>query len=135
MSSISEKDYTGKRLLIVDDEKTIRTLFKMVIGNAMNGIDLQLCENGEEAVKAFEEKAPDLILMDLHMPIMDGFEAFFKIRDICKNTDQEMPGIVFCTGYSPSPEIRRIVDENDKHCLLSKPVGPEQLIAALLDRL
>jgi DNA-binding NarL/FixJ family response regulator len=72
-----------KRILLVDDHSTIRVAVR-----AMMGGNYAVCgeaANGQEAVEKAVELKPDLILMDIHMPVMNGIDAAKKIR-------QAMPG-------------------------------------------
>ena len=65
-------------LYVEDDVVNIRVTELLL---SRLGYDLDIARNGEEAVKAAAEKAYDLILMDLHMPVMDGLEAAIKILE------------------------------------------------------
>jgi len=68
------------KILIVDDQKVNRLLLKKILGKI--GAELLFAENGLEAVDVFQQDNPDLILMDMMMPVMDGAEAVRKIRAI-----------------------------------------------------
>jgi len=69
---------TGKTILVVEDEKSLREAVADVL-RLKNFIVLE-AENGEEGVETALAKHPDLILLDLLMPVMDGTTAFAKIR-------------------------------------------------------
>ena len=69
---------TKKRILIVDDDPAIRAMEKIILGTEK--FELLTAENGLEAVQQFEAGHPDVILMDIGMPIMDGIEATRIIR-------------------------------------------------------
>jgi len=68
------------KILIVDDQKANRLLLKKLLEKTQ--AKLLFAENGQEAVDAFQQAAPDLILMDMMMPVMGGVEAIQKIRAI-----------------------------------------------------
>jgi len=68
------------KILIVDDQKVNRLLLKKLLEKTQ--AELLFAENGQEAVDAFQQAAPDLILMDMMMPVMGGVEAIQKIRAI-----------------------------------------------------
>jgi CheY-like chemotaxis protein len=73
-----EPEQPAYRVLVADDRKTNRqVLFKMLTAV---GFDVREVKNGKEAVRVFEEWKPHLILMDMVMPVMDGFEAMRKIK-------------------------------------------------------
>jgi CheY-like chemotaxis protein len=69
---------TRKKILLVDDSATILMMQKFILKNSP--YDLVTASNGEEAVKKAVEQAPDLILLDVIMPGMGGFEACRLIR-------------------------------------------------------
>jgi CheY-like chemotaxis protein len=66
-----------KRILIADDETMVRALVKRLLGNKYLILE---AENGEEAVKVAVNQKPDLILMDILMPQMDGLTACYAIK-------------------------------------------------------
>ncbi len=67
------------RILIVDDDYALTTLFEYYLRSIFDG-EIVCATNGLEAVKYCQKHTPDLILMDLHMPVMDGLTAIRKIR-------------------------------------------------------
>ena len=75
--SIREKKYLGETLIVDDDPDTLFTINEIVESCGCRTI---LAKNGVEALKILEERTPDLILMDIMMPEMDGFQAIKKIR-------------------------------------------------------
>jgi CheY-like chemotaxis protein len=123
------------RVLVVDDEEDILNLFKLMLGNAIDNTQIDLARNGHEAVENFRANHYDVIVMDLHMPVMDGHEAFLRLTELCGAENRAMPSVVFCTGYVPPDGVRQAVAENDQHSLLHKPVGVDVLISAVKEKL
>ena len=80
-----------KKILIVDDDPNILKIYQIVVHNA--GFLVDIAHNGVEAFLAIEEFNPDLILLDLMMPEMDGYDALTKMRNMPKMAD--IPIIVF----------------------------------------
>jgi len=83
---VEERHVTGlqpgqktRRVLIADDKDDNRTLLSRMLGRI--GFEVRAVVNGEEAVQEFEKWRPHLILMDMRMPVMDGFEAIKRIRE------------------------------------------------------
>lgn len=70
----------GKAILIVDDEKTILQSLKGALSD--EGFEPILVENGIQAIRNIEEEIPDLVLLDIWMPDMDGIEVLIKIKEI-----------------------------------------------------
>jgi two-component system, cell cycle response regulator DivK len=62
----------GKCILVVEDQPDNRQILRDLLGSA--GFELVEAENGEEALAAVTRRRPDLILMDIQLPIMDGYE-------------------------------------------------------------
>ena len=69
---------TRKKVLLVDDSKTILLMERMILGNGL--FELVTALDGAEAVEKAKAELPDLILMDVVMPRMNGFEACRRIR-------------------------------------------------------
>jgi len=122
------------KILLVDDEEMIRTLFEMILSSAIPDAEIDQATNGDEAVKLFSEKRHSLLVMDLNMPIMDGREAFGEIERICKEQGREMPPVIFCSGFAPPDSIKKIVGTGGVHCLLPKPVTEDDLLAEIKKR-
>ncbi len=126
---------TPGTLLIVDDEKTIQQLFRMIMNSALPQCRVDTVSNGAEAVGRFAEEHHAVILMDLHMPVMDGQQAFLELKRMCESRGWEMPSVVFCTGFIPPDSIREVIARQPRHALLSKPVTGDKLVDAVKARL
>ncbi len=123
------------RILVVDDDEPIRKLFGLILSSAIPDGEIDIVVNGAEAVETFEKKQHSVVLMDLHMPVMDGRAAFFEIEKKCREADREMPAVVFCTGFAPPESVTKAVENSPKHCLLSKPVDSQTLVETVKARL
>ena len=69
----------SKRALIVDDEMQIRELLRLYF--TKEGYETVLCENGQKAIDSFESTPCDIVILDLMLPDMDGYEVCKKIRE------------------------------------------------------
>lgn len=72
-----------KTVLIVDDDSMILETLQYLLLN--EGYDAIIAKNGQEAIEKYKETNPAIVLMDIKMPIMNGFDAFFKIKDLDKD--------------------------------------------------
>lgn len=123
------------RILIVDDEEAILRVFKTIISASLSNVHIVLARNGAEAVASFYEYHPRIILLDLHMPVMDGLTAFQKIAEICRTQNLKMPYVIFCTGYAPDEAVKAIVANSSECCLIKKPVSPDKIIETIKSKL
>lgn len=123
------------RILIVDDESGIRTLFQKIIQLDLPDCEVDLAENGALGVEAFRANHPKVVMMDLSMPIMDGETAFHEIMKACEELDWEEPSVIFCTGFVPPNTVQNVIENSDRHLLLSKPVSRDIIIDSVKSRL
>jgi CheY-like chemotaxis protein len=89
-------------VLCVDDDATARTLTRLAIVAA--GFDVAEAANGREAIEVFEKSRPDLVLLDVHMEDVDGFEVCAAIRGSAHG--REVP-VVMLTGDDDTDTIRK----------------------------
>lgn len=122
-------------LLIVDDEEMVRTVFQRIFASGCPDFQINTAANGREGLDLFCKSHHGSVIMDLHMPVMDGEAAFWAIQKYCNDNNWEMPSIIFCTGYNPPQGIRKVVAEDPIHCMLQKPVTAKTLIDAVTARL
>lgn len=83
------------KILIVDDDATNRTLYKILLQQA--GYEIIEAENGEEAIDLAMQEIPDLILMDIQMPVLDGISALKVIR--ANENTKDIP-VIAVTSYA-----------------------------------
>ena len=88
-----ESELMAKRILVVDDEPDIRRLVAEALD--VTGYDVQTVANGEEAIRAASLYIPDLVLLDIMMPDMDGFTVYERLR--ARPVDLKSP-IIFLTA-------------------------------------
>jgi DNA-binding response OmpR family regulator len=109
------------KILIAEDERDIRDLVAFTLRFA--GHDVVAVGNGEEAVDAARVESPDLILMDVRMPRMTGYEACEKMK--ADPTLTRIP-VVFLSAKGQDSEIRTGLDAGADEYLL-KPFAPAEL--------
>lgn len=114
---------SNKRILIVDDEMHIRELIAYNLKTM--GYEIVEAENGEEALEIFEKEEPDLILLDIMMPGIDGLEVLRQIRQT--HNQWQLP-VIFITAKGE--EIDKVVGlELGADDYLVKPFGVHELQA------
>jgi len=109
------------KILIAEDERDIRDLITFTLGFA--GFEVLAAANGEEALNLARQNAPDLILMDVRMPRMTGYEACAAMKADPKLKD--IP-VVFLSAKGQDAEIQTGLQAGAVDYLL-KPFAPDQL--------
>jgi PAS domain S-box-containing protein len=122
----SRIDGAGKRVLVVEDNAVNQQL--AVLRLQRHGFDVDVAENGREAVELAERGAYDLILMDCYMPVLDGFSATDQIRE-AEREGRHTPILAMTAGALDSDRERCVEVGMDD--LLVKPVRQLDLDAAL----
>jgi two-component system cell cycle response regulator DivK len=115
----------SKRILVVEDQEDDR----QIIRDMLAGTDYEIteAEDGEQALTAVAKERPDLILMEIQLPSMDGYEAMRRIR-----TDPALSSvpIIAVTAYAPSAEEQKARAAGCSD-FVPKPYSPHQLLAKI----
>jgi CheY-like chemotaxis protein len=120
-----EYDLKGKSILVVEDNAMNQMVIKMITKKWLN-TTVDFANNGEEGVKKLTENHYDIILMDLQMPIMDGYEATIAIRNgEAGENKKSIPIIALTADVMESTKSRVIEIGMNKY--LSKPVDKDLL--------
>ncbi len=115
----------SKVILLAEDDEDNRDLVQFVLMKSKLDVKLVVAENGEEAVKLAKECNPSLILMDMQMPVMDGWAAISLLKGD-ENT-KEIPVIAFTAQAKPEDWVRTRQMGCAEH--FTKPMDPEELVA------
>lgn len=116
----------GLKILVADDNTMNQFYLKQLLNNL--NIEVDIAENGQEAVDIFHTKERgyyDLILMDLHMPVLGGIAAIKKIRESNKDSSKKVP-IVVCSA-DVFPDSRKNAIKAGIDFYLTKPVDEKAL--------
>ncbi len=109
------------RILVADDEPVLR---KVVVASlTAAGYDVETASSGEEVVALADLRRPDLVVLDVEMPEMNGLDACHRIRAI----RDHKPAILFITGRS-DPMMARLAARAGAEHLLPKPFGAAELV-------
>ena len=120
----------GRRVLLAEDMEINAQIMKQIL--KMKDINADLCTNGREAVRMFEESGTgsyDAILMDIRMPEMDGLEASRRIRALERADAKDIP-IIALTANAFDEDVQLSI-EAGMNAHLSKPVEPDALFMTL----
>lgn len=112
-----------RRVLIVDDARTVRLYYRGILERA--GIDVTEAENGLEGLEKAAEIFPDLLIVDINMPKMDGYTMLRAIRADIQT--RSIPAIMISTEAEGRDAERAY--EAGANVYLIKPVRPDQLLA------
>ena len=116
-------------ILVVDDDKNTRLLFRAVLEDA--GYTVSAAENGEEALSVLDREHVDLVVLDVMMPKLDGYEFTRTLRQ----TDNNLPILMVSAKQLPEDKHRGFLAGTDDY--MTKPIDEEEMlfrIKALLRR-
>ena len=114
----------AKNILIVDDAAFMRMMIKDIL--TKNGYNVVgEAENGLKAVEKYTELKPDLVLMDITMPDMDGIQALKKIKEIDPNAN-----IIMCSAMGQQAMVIEAIQSGAKDFIV-KPFQAERVLEAV----
>ncbi len=128
MSRLSKKSVDTNikgKALVADDERSNRMILGVILKQL--GYEVIQAENGSEAVELFKTEHPDIILMDVMMPVMNGYDAVKEIKSI--PTDTFTP-VIFLTGVTDEQDLAKCIDVGGDD-FLTKPLSPTLLEAKI----
>jgi len=117
----------GSKVLLVEDNAVNRLLVRKLLEK--HGHKAILAENGRQAIDAIAREAPDLVLMDVQMPVMDGLEAIRIIRTGEQSSGKHLP-IIALTAHAMKGDRERCLDAGADD-YLTKPIRTTELFAAV----
>lgn len=117
------------RILLVDDNRVNRIVASRFLTGW--GLEVDTAENGKEAIEMIQKNLYALVLMDLEMPVMDGYDACKKIRSLGKESYYRDLPVIALTASAMS-EVREKALTSGMNDFLSKPFQPHELQASLI---
>ena len=130
-SDIRGSNMGAKKVLVVDDNEDIRNLISIILTG--ESYDVLAVESGTQALEIYTEFKPDLILLDIMMPGISGFEVLEKIRDIRSSKLNSVP-IVMITAKSLTDDIDRAIKLGATSYIV-KPFRAESLKQKVIENL
>ena len=116
------------RILLAEDNATNQKVAYAILKKA--GLSAEIVQNGEEAIEALTRKDYDLVLMDVQMPVMDGFQAVHIIRDPASAVRNHDIPTVAMTAHAMEGDRQRCINEGMTD-YVSKPIDPSLLIQTI----
>ncbi len=112
-----------KRIVLAEDEPQIARLVEFKLKK--EGYQVTWKENGEEALKAIKEEKPDLILLDIMMPVMDGYEVLRQVKE--DESLKDIPVIMLTARAQERDVVKGIGSGAEDY--ITKPFHPAELLA------
>jgi DNA-binding NarL/FixJ family response regulator len=126
-ASVTPEARPRARVLVVDDHALFRTGVANIINQEADLVVVAEAGNGAEAVEAFDEQHPDVTLLDLRMPVMEGVEAVRRIR-----ARDPQARVIVLTTYDTDEDISRALKAGAKAYVL-KDISAEALVSCIHD--
>ncbi|MDD5693624.1 MAG: response regulator [Patescibacteria group bacterium] len=118
------------RILIVEDEPSLQSALKNKM--EVEGFDVETAKNGLEGVEAVKRSVPDLILLDMVMPVMDGLTMLKNIRE--SESSKNVP-VIILSNLSDSQELVKAMQTETFDYLIKSDVSLEEIIGKVNDKL
>jgi DNA-binding response OmpR family regulator len=114
------------KILYVEDDQSLASLYSLRLRN--EGYEVRQCADGDSALQAGREFKPDLILVDLMMPTLNGFDAIDMFRNTMETSAAK---IVVLSALNQQADIQRALDLGADEFLVKSQVGLEEVIQAV----
>jgi CheY-like chemotaxis protein len=121
---------TPARILLVEDDRILRRAGEVVLSK--KGYEVVVAVDGEEALAKVREHKPDLILLDVMMPKLDGFEVLTRLKD--DPATRDIP-VIMLSNLSEASEIKKAADRGAQAYLVKSSLRPEQLAEKVAETL
>ncbi len=118
----------GKKILVIEDDKFISDIYSTKLSS--EGFRVILAENGEEGVKKIKSEQPDLILLDLFMPKMDGIEVLKKMK-----TDGISIMTLVLTNAGENEYVAKAMELGAEDYLIKTSFTPDEVILKIKEKL
>jgi len=117
---------TAKHILCVEDHQEMIALIRIILGR--RGFDMKGAAGGKEGLRMIREDLPDLVLLDLMMPDMDGWEVYQQMK-----ADEKTRNIPVIIVTAKAQSIDRVLGMHIAHVddYITKPFSPQELLASV----
>lgn len=122
------------RVMVVDDEPDIAAVFKE--GLEMSGFEVAAYTDPQKALAEYRPGEYDLILLDIRMPVMTGYQLYRELKKKGRGEQDGGPNVVFVTAfYDAQNEVKEMFPELAQGCVIEKPIEIRGLVRALKKRM
>ena len=112
-----------KKILVIDDEEDIRTLLEIRLRRA--GFDPVVAAEGLDGLRKFYSDRPDLVILDISMPVMDGWQVLERLREV-----SSVPVLMLTSAAQEQDKVRGLRGGADDY--ITKPFAGEELLARVV---
>ena len=118
----------AKKILIADDEPNIVKLVKVRLES--NGYEVISAASGTECINKIVQEEPDLVILDIMMPKMDGYDTLIAMREMFAENEDEPPPVLIMTARADS-RIRDLLENEEVRGYIIKPFKAEELLTKI----
>ncbi len=112
-----------EKILLIEDDSFLLSMYSTKF--EMEGFEVMIAKDGEEGLDAILNQKPDLVLLDILLPKMNGFDLLEKLKE--KNLINKIP-ILLLTNLSHRDEIKKALDMGVKDCLVKAHFMPSEVV-------
>lgn len=120
---MEEDIWEKKKVCIIDDDADLREIYLMKFNQ--EGFDVSLATNGEEGMKSIREKTPDIILLDLQMPVKNGVEV---LQELQADTALAKIPVIVLTNIDNEDAFREVGEYETRFYLIKSLTTPQQAV-------
>lgn len=120
----------AKKILLIEDEKTMVNLLERKL--TKEGYDVSVARDGEEGLGKIKEMKPDLILLDIVMPKMDGFEV---MEEIAKHKELKKIPVIIISNSGQPVELGRVKKLGAKDWLIKTEFDPQEVLDKVMKQI
>ena len=131
LSEIADRLNTNKKVMIIDDDKDLNEMMKLVFTRMLEDFDIIQAFDGFEAGKLLVSEKPDVVILDIDLPGVNGHLLCAKIKE---DKDLNNPIVISISGLDDTFEEEKILSEG-ADAFFTKPLDFEKLISAMKDLL
>lgn len=113
------------KILLVEDDQILAKLYQVKFQRA--GFDMQIAFDGEDGLAKMKEFGPDLVILDLIMPKMDGLTFLFKVREDSELSARKTPVLVL-SNLGQESDIKKAMDAGAKDFFIKADIGLGEMV-------